>query len=118
MGLADADGRTPLDLLYDAFEEYKARPLPKLGRLSEYARDADIDLFEEDADLAGLVSLVLAGRPLPVDVIILDRSIDTRLSELARVSRSPVVRRMITYREAMRDLAELLSTAAAVPLRD
>jgi len=70
--MAHADAHERMAELRAAFQEYQARPIPRLGRLADLAAGADVDLFEEDAYLAGLVSVALAGAPIRVDVIVLD----------------------------------------------
>jgi hypothetical protein len=118
MAHADVRRRRAIADLREAFERYETRTLPKLGHLVVDARDADVDLFEEDAYLAGLVSSVLAGRPMRVESILLDRTIDSRLAQLAELHNHRVVADMLAYRMAMRRLAALLSAATGVPTRD
>lgn len=118
MAHADARRRRAIADLREAFELYETTPLPKLGHLAEEATEADVDLFEEDAYLAGLVSSVLAGRPMRAETIVLDRTIDSRLAELEEAHDNRVVADMLAYRKAMRRLAALLSAATGVPTRD
>jgi len=53
-----------------------------------------------------------------VESILLDRTIDSRLAQLAELHNSRVVADMLAYRMAMRRLAALLSAATGVPTRD
>lgn len=99
------------------FEELKHRSLPRAGEAINL-ESADVDLFEEDGYLAGLVDSFLTRRVLPVARIVLDESIDQRL-ENARVTTlegSRTVSEFLEYRKGMHALAEKLSRASGVPL--
>jgi hypothetical protein len=82
--------------------------------------DADIDLFEEDAYLAGIAENLHRTGSTSVEEIRIDRSIDRRLSSAKAESSGAAnaKRSLLAYRSAMLDLAGAMSRAARLPLRD
>lgn len=101
------------------FRDYRALPTPRVrGRLD--LTGAEIDLYEEDGYLAGLVSKFLSDSPLEVDAIEIDRTIDSRLEQASTQSSAAqgLLWEFRLYRQRMRELAELLSQASGIPIRD
>lgn len=112
----DRDDGQPVDLR-TLFEAYRTRQIPRTaGKVDLHG--AEVDLYEEDGYLAGLVDRFLATGDTGVDVIVVKQDIDARL--LAAEPRTPeataIVQRFREYRQAMIALAEALSSSASVPL--
>ncbi len=102
------------------FRAYCAEKVPSgLGEIKGI-NDCDIDLYDEDAYIAGIVTSFLSGAEVSVTTITLDRSIDRRFAmaapkddfERAKIEDS------IEYRRKMNLLAILLSKAAEIPIAE
>jgi hypothetical protein len=105
------------DTLLAAVRDFRRRAIPKLGESADLVADADIDLFEEDAYLAGLIDRTIARGGIGVAAIILDESIDRRLADALRQRpHDPRLEALRDYRVAMRQMAEILGAAAGVPV--
>jgi hypothetical protein len=100
------------------FVEHRGISVPRCSGTLDLA-DADIDLYEEDAYIAGLVEGFLTRASVKVVVIQLDSSIDSRLEKAkAETSAAQVVLRDFkAYRQRVKELAMLLSQASGIPLR-
>jgi hypothetical protein len=112
-----ASDSTAVRSLKECYATLAGMNLPRTeGRLALGA--ADVDLFEEDSYLAGLVSTFLATDSVPVDAIVLKSSIDEALAAAEVLpGAEEVIERFKDYREKMRELALLLSRASGIPLR-
>lgn len=105
--------------LAELYRDYRELALPRSGALASL-EDADIDLYEEDAYLAGLVATALGSSRLPQAQIWTDASIDARLARARAGSpeEAAVIAGLKRYRRAMAALGEELSRATGVPRRD
>ena len=98
------------------YREYTALKIPRGGSLVDL-RGADVDLYEEDSYLAGLVSTFLSRGGLSVETIELDMTIDARLRGASgKGPNAKTLESFRTYRMKMRELANLLSIASGIRL--
>lgn len=108
----DDHDRRALRALFERFKQTK-RPFERGVELW----GADVDLWEEDSYLAGLVDTFIARRRIEVTALRLDRTIDARLHQARAYAKSPaLIEQWIGYRRLMLELAEALSWAASVPI--
>lgn len=101
------------------FEEYKKIHLPKTGGIDINLKDADIDMFEEDTYLFGIVSSYLATGYLKDEAILIDESIDFRIGQACEELEccSTLVMSFQEYRQRMVSLAKALSVSSGIPIR-
>ena len=99
-------------------EELVALRVPRLGVLVDRIDDDfDVDLYYEESEVEGLADAFLAGRELGQLAIILDPTIDDRISAAARMlPGDPTIAAFQIYRELVRRVAVSLSRAADVPI--
>jgi len=105
-----------LKILYN---DYKKMALPKAEYSLDLLEDVDIDLYEEDSYLAGLVETFLIKGNIGITEIQIDYSIDNRLDQAIENSliRQEEYRKIIKYRKKMLELASALSRASGIPIR-
>ena len=105
------------DKLTRCFREYMDLEVPRSGGTVDL-READVDLFAEDAYLVGIATSFLERGRVTVDEIWLDPTVDLRLREAMAQDQASrdVITRFIEYRRKMRELAEFLSQATGLPL--
>jgi protoporphyrinogen oxidase len=82
-------------------------------------RDADIDLFEEDAYLSGMVETFLTCGHLKEKVIFFDPTIETRLNKALETlgASDEGLNKLQEYHKAMLKIYHLLSRASGIPIR-
>lgn len=107
-----------LDTLRRKHAELVALRLPRLGSLGvQLQDDFDVDLYYDDEELQGLAEAVLEHRPLPQPAIVLDPTIDERITAAAaRLPNDPTIEAFQQYRDLVLRVAELLSQAAEIPI--
>ena len=104
--------------LESLFAEYRVSPIPKGGGQVVELDDADIDLYEEDGYLAGLVSTYLTTGKVSVQEIQLNGTIDARIEKARMTSpHTETIDEFLTYRKRMFELATALNRISGVPLR-
>ena len=113
-----SDRRIARDELLAAIRQFRLATPPKLGDASDLVSDADVDLFEEDAYLAGLIDQAVARGRIDVGSIFLDETIDQRLQEALKARPDDSrLRAMREYRMAMKEVAGVLAAAMGVSVR-
>ncbi len=110
--MARGDARS---LLARLVRELEGRRIPRPKSLAELQL-ADVDLFEEDAYLAGLAHRFLLEGAIDVDEIAIDHTIDQRLHAALDSSSDRSLRDLLDYRERLNLLARALSQASGKPL--
>lgn len=119
VGVMMSVNEDPLIILQEHAALHRATPLPRVGSRIPELLNADVDLFEEDAYLAGLVDRALARLPLGVDEVLIDLSIDERIADAARaVPADLALQAMRLYRSSMNRLAYEVSAATGIPVRE
>lgn len=116
MGREDEAGRRELRALYQQLRDYRH---PLIGHLADVVGDFDfdVDLYYEEAEVAGLASTFLQGGPADQDAILLDPSIDERLAAAARaLPGDPDIAEFAAYRAMVRGLAVALSRVSGMPI--
>lgn len=111
----EMDERDHRVALSEAYAAFRATPFPAGGGASELL-DADVDLAEEDAYLAGLIETYLSGGRVQQPAIKLSPSIDERLLQASEGSHSSFATALSQYRKQMIGVAEVLSHASGIPL--
>lgn len=98
------------------FIEFKRLPFPRMEGGDILLNDADIDLFEEDSYLAGLVDSFLATGHIESKEIIIDSSIDERIDQavISYEKHKDAFNYFREYRKKMLELAKMLSEASGV----
>jgi len=102
-----------------AFDNYKRLRRPRTAKALDLD-EAEVDLFEEEAYLVGLVDTFLHRGEIPSRGIALDGTIDKRLASGRRTTpqEEQMWREWMHYRKAMIDLALALATASGAQLRE
>lgn len=105
--------------LREAYERFRGLDLPRAGDVVDLG-EADIDLYEEDTFLAGLVDSFLARRRVHGASFSLDSSIDRRIERAAPTTPNglAVKAQFLQYRAAMRGLAAMLESASGLPIKE
>lgn len=105
--------REAVERLFQRFTRTK-RPFVR-GQMELWG--ADVDLWEEESYLTGLVDTFISRGRIEVTSLRLDRTIDGRLHQARAHAKSrSLIERWIQYRRLMLELAEALSRAASVPI--
>jgi len=113
-------GDNSKDQLVRLFSEYKTLKIPRGGITAVGLSELDVDLFEEDSYLAGLVDTYLRRGRLDLYAIQIDRTIDERLERAARLASGVderYIRALNDYRSKMLELAYALECASGVSVR-
>lgn len=101
------------------FTEFRSIAAPRIGAVVE-VEDADVDLFEEESFVAGLVDRFLkTGSVGPYKAVELESSIDERLRRALK--RQPdaghPIRVLQEYRQHLVSLAEALGRATGISVK-
>lgn len=107
--------RGDLQELERAFAEFERLPLPEDSE-DDDAGELHAELAEYDSYVAGLITTLLAGNPVPPDSLQFDEDLKARLEALAREGREPAssdAQKYLRYLEALREILALARAATA-----
>jgi hypothetical protein len=104
-----------MEALTEAFAALRQARFPSVRGAVEL-REAEVDLAEEDAYIAGLVDSFLGTRTITLRSITLSRSIDDRLARAQELTDAQRMQPIVRYRQHLIRVAELLSRASGIPL--
>jgi hypothetical protein len=111
----DPAGSDALSTLSQAYADLRSMRFPTGGAAAEI-EEADVDLAEEAAFLAGLVETYLTTGRTGQPTLTLSRSIDHRLSRGLDGPDAVAAAAFVEYRRRMVKVAELLCRTAGVTL--
>lgn len=102
--------------LSQTFIRYMSLPSPRGGKF--IGNDVDVDLYQEDYYILGLVDTFMESGSMERESIVLHSSIDRILRDYDAVSESEntIVSKFVSYRRHMVELAQALSLASNTPI--
>ena len=96
--------------LHHLYVAYRQLELPRAGETAAVLNEADVELYEEDGYLAGLVDTYLETHKAPLREVSLNLSVDARLHEaLKSLPGNATVMAFCEYRKQMHSLAKALN---------